>query len=158
MAAPQPRRSPGLTVADKLEAVERVVSDLGSCRDYHDKFVSKLEKNYEAYRGHLSIRSDAAQWTSKLHPPWINHIVETTIASLTDDKLAYRVKPKARFYDPGEYDKVKQAAKAHDILMANQLSVDKFCEVQRPLALQAAVAGFSVAKTYWKRDISLVSR
>ena len=152
--APPRRRSAERTVArEKLDAVERVTRDLGSCRDFHDAFVDRLQKNQEAYEAHLNIRSDANAWTSKLHPPWVNHIVETTIASLVDDKLAYRVKPRPRFYDPGEYTRVAAGARAHEILMQNQLAHDRFSETQRPLALQAAIAGYSVAKTYWKREL-----
>ena len=135
------------------EAVSRVLRDLSDCRDYHDRFVERLVKAENAYRAILEIRSDAAQWTSKLHPPWLKHIIETTIAALVDDKMSYKIKPRARLYDPGEYEKAKQGARAHEILMANQLMHDRFSEIQRPLALQNAIAGLTVAKTYWKREL-----
>jgi hypothetical protein len=41
---------------------------------------------------------------SQLHPPHLNHIVETTVAGLMEDRFAYRVTPVPRFYNDGEFD------------------------------------------------------
>jgi hypothetical protein len=122
------------------------------CKRHHDLFVQKLRQRYSAYRGILEAQSDAAQWTSKLHPPFINHIVETTLAGLVDGKLAFRVRPKPRLWEPGEYEHLAQGAKAHEILHACQLKQDRFNEKLRPFALQDAIAGLTVMKNYWRRD------
>lgn len=123
------------------------------CLNHHDRFVEKLRKRYAAYRGELEIKSEAAQWTSKLHPPFVNHIVESTLAGVVDGRLTFRVRPRPRFYEPDEYERVKKGAKAHEILHDAQLKADRFHEKLRPFALQDAVAGLTVAKTHWRREL-----
>jgi hypothetical protein len=46
-----------------------------------------------------------------------------------------------------------KGAKAHEILHAAQLADDRFHETQTPFALQDAIAGITVAKTFWRRDV-----
>jgi hypothetical protein len=119
------------------------------CVRYHDEFVRKFRENKKAYDGILEIASDAAQWTSKQHPPFIKHIVETTLAGLVDTRLRYRVRPMPRLYEPGEAELVRAAAKAHEALHAVQLKQDHFNEKLRPFALQDLIAGLTAAKTGW---------
>ena len=138
-------------LSDKAQEALRLFED--GCTQAHDRFVEKLRKRYDAYRGVLDIRSDAAMWTSKLHPPFINHIVETTLAGLVDDRLKFKVRPRPRFYDtPDEYDRANKGARAHEILHNTQLKADRFNEKLRPFALQDAIAGLTVAKTFWRRN------
>lgn len=121
-------------------------------KDFHDRFVRKVDERYDAYESVLRVDDDAASWTSRLHPPYIMHIIETTLAGLVDDRFAFRVRPAARFYDPGEYKRVRDGAKAHEILHHCQLKHDNFNEIMRPFALQNMIAGLSVTKTSWKRQ------
>lgn len=116
---------------------------------WHDQFERDVKKYEDAFDGLLEADSDAADWTAKLHPPYINHIVETTLAGLVDDRLSFKVVPADRFYNPGEYEQVAEGAKAHERLHRCQMKQDRFHELLRPLALQAAVAGVSVTKTSW---------
>jgi hypothetical protein len=122
------------------------------CVSHHDSFCEKLRKRQSAYEGILEIASDAAQWTSKLHPPFIRNIVHTTLAGLVDDRFSFRVRPRPRFFNPGEFDRVKEGAKAHEVLHNVQLKDDRFSEKQWAFALQDAVAGLSVMKTFWRRE------
>lgn len=146
----------------KEQAVQDVLDKLGKAESYHQDFIRGFYRRERSYRG-LIDRSgdstyntgfDAGRWQSQLAPPWANHIVETGISQLVEDKIAYRIKPKARFYDDGEYELAKAGAKAHQILMDNQLAHDRFSETQRPFVLQEAIAGLSVLKTYWKREVA----
>ena len=84
------------------ERVKKVLEDLGSCQSFHDDLVNKVDRNERAFRSVLERSSDAAQWRSQLHPPWIQHIVETTVASLMEDRLSFKVAAAPRMYDPGE--------------------------------------------------------
>jgi hypothetical protein len=122
------------------------------CVQHHDAFCEKVRDRQNAYRGVLEIASDAAQWTSKLAPPFVGHIVESTLAGLVDDRFAFRVKPKPRFWDPGEFERVREGARAHEILHTCQLKEDHFSEKQWPFALQDAIVGLTVAKTFYRRD------
>lgn len=121
-------------------------------KDFHDKFVQKVDRNYDAFDGILKEDTDADDWTSKLHPPYIKHIINTTLAGLVDDRFVYRVRPAARFYDPGEYERVSDGAKAHEILHRCQLHQDRFNEFMRPFVLQNMIAGITVAKTSWRKE------
>jgi hypothetical protein len=128
------------------------------CVQHHRGFLTRLRERYRAYHGILDQRSDAASWESKLAPKFVNHIVDSSLAAIVDGKLSYRVKPAARFYDPGEYERVLLGARAHQILHASQLRADRFHETQQPFALQDAIAGITVAKTFWRRDVRMRPR
>ena len=134
------------------DALERAKSYFDECRKSHDEFVADVEKRYKVYRGVLEAASDAAQWTSKAHPPYVMHIVETSLASLIDDKLRYRIKPNATmdmYLDPAAGELARKGARAHQILFDWQIAKDGFTRIQRPFALQNAIVGMTVAKTYW---------
>lgn len=116
-------------------------------------FRSRVDSRYRAFQSILEPNTDAASWTSKKHPPLANHIIETTLAGLVDDRFAFRVKPKPRFYnDQQEWDSAVKGARAHEILMKFQLNQDGFDRKLRPFALQQSIAEYTVAKTYWRRD------
>lgn len=137
-------------LSEKAQKALRLWED--GCVKNHDEFVQKLRRRQQAYRAILDIRSDAAQWTSKLTPPWVQHIVDTTLAGLIEDQLRYRVSPAPRFFGPGEYELVKAGAKAHEILHRCQMKRDCFDEKQPVFGLQDAIAGLTVMKNYWRRE------
>jgi hypothetical protein len=45
---------------------------------------------YRAYRGVIEQRSKAADWTSKLHPPYVFQVVETLTANVVDPRPRWR--------------------------------------------------------------------
>lgn len=137
-------------LTDKAEQALRKVEK--SC-EFHDSLVSRMREQTNAYEGVMKASDEAAQWQSQLHPPILNHIIEVAIAPLLEDALAYKITPKPRFFNPGEYEQMKKGAKAHEILFRQQLSQDRFNEFQRPFVLQAALHRMSVAKTYWRQDV-----
>lgn len=138
------------------EAFKKAMKFYEDSRGAHEEFVEKVEQRYKTYRGVLDIASDAAQWVSKAHPPYIMHIVETSLASMIEDKLRFRVRPRpsmAALVDPEAGDRLRDGAKAHQILFDWQTRQDKFTEKQRPFILQNSIAGLSVVKNYWvKRE------
>jgi hypothetical protein len=125
------------------------------CLAGHREFRGKLTKRMEAYHAVLTPDKEAAQWTSKQHPPFVQHIVETTLAGLIESKLAYKVRPRRRLWEPGEFDRAKRGAEAHEILHECQLAEDRYSEKQRPFALQDGIAGLTVMKTSWRRERGL---
>src|SRR3990167_5035451 len=134
------------------EALAKAQKFFEDAHQAHDEFVTEVEKRYKTYRGVLEIASDAAQWTSKSHPPYIMHIVETTLASLIEDRLKFRVRPKAslaNMVDPGANERARNGARAHQILFDWQIKLDGFSKKQRPFILQNAIAGLTVAKNSW---------
>jgi len=130
-------------------AAQDAYRDFQEASTYHDEFVGKLESRYRAYRGVMERRSDAYR-RDVLTPPYANHIVETTIASLLDERLRFKIRPRARMYDPGEFQVAKEGAKALEILISWQLAADRFHEKQRWFVLQNMIAGVTAAKICWR--------
>lgn len=137
------------------DAFDRALRSVQDAEKQHSEFVEKVEARYKAYRGILDKQKDVQDWASQAHPPYIMHIVETTLASLIEDKLNYRIRPRLTMdmlQDPQAADRARLGAKAHQILFDWQLQRDHFSEIQRPFNLQHAIAGLTVAKTYWVSD------
>ncbi len=141
------------------DALARAVKYYDESLGKHNAFVLGVEERYRAYRGLLDTLADkelaskkVAAWTSHYHPPYINHIVETTLASLITDKLRYRIRPRLTvdaLFDPSAAERARAGAKAHQILFDWQIRNDHFSRIQRPFCLQNAIAGLTVTKTYW---------
>lgn len=141
-----------------MEALKRVQKHFEDAKDAHDEFVLEVEKRYKTYRGVLELRSDAAQWTTKAHPPYIMHIVETTLANLIDPQLKFKIRPRptmSNLVDPDARRRAREGAEAHQIVSDWQLRLDQFSDKQRPFALQNAIAGMTVMKNFWavKREL-----
>lgn len=136
-------------LSDTAEQALRMVEE---CQAFHDNLAKTVEQRWRQFEGVLEVASDAAQWRSQMHPPYINHIVETTIAGLLDDRFAFQVTPKPRFDNPGEYEQAQQGARAHEILFRQQMKADRFNEFQRPYTLDAAVVGLGISKTFWRSE------
>lgn len=138
------------------EAFTRAVQYIGECSDFHGDFIQKVDRRYKAYRGLVDEVRDAAGWTSKLYPPYIMHIVETSLASLVDDKMRYRIRPRATletYFDESAGEVARMGAEAHQILFDWQARMSGMQDEQRPFALQNSIAGITVAKTLWDTRI-----
>ncbi len=119
----------------------------------------RYERNRRAYEGVIEMRSEAAKWTHKLPPPYAEHIIETTVASLLDERLRFRVRPKPRLWnDAEELRRVELGAKAFEILLGQQLAQTRFHEKQRQLVLQERLSGLGVAKVYWRSSTRMRKR
>jgi hypothetical protein len=133
------------------QAATRALGEFDQTTTAHDEFVTQYEKNRRSYQAVLEAGAEAAQWTHQLTPPYAEHIIETTIASMLDEQFRFRVTPKARlFQSPGDVERAAKGAKAFEILLTQQLQQDRFDEIQRPLVLQERLAGLSPVKVYWR--------
>jgi hypothetical protein len=141
-------------VPDKLlgDAGNRALSLVEESNDFHDKLVSDCDQRWREFEGRMEWGSEAAQWQSKLHPPYLNHIVETQLAGLLDERFSFRVTPAPRLFNPGEQQAARLGAKAHELLFRQQLKQARFNEFQRPYALDAAVCGIGIAPTTWRSE------
>lgn len=137
------------TLSDKATLA---LSEFNELTTAHKEFISKYERNRRSYEGVIEDMAEASQWTHDLAPPYAEHIIETTIASMLDEQFRFRITPKARlFSSPEEVDNVKLAAKGFQTLIDMQLREDRFDEIQRPLVLQERLAGLSPVKVYWRQ-------
>lgn len=131
--------------ADALKDLDELTGD-------HDKFVAEIDKAEDAYNGIYTRAAEVANWSHQLTPRYVQHIVETTIASMIDPDLKFQVEPRPKFYDPGEVESVRKGAKALEWLLDWQLAQDRFAEKQRDMLLQERFGGISWAKVYWHRS------
>lgn len=132
------------------DALKRAIGQINECKKSRSAFINGVEKRYKAYRGF--VEEIAGDWRSQAHPPYIQHIVETTLAGLVVDKFRFRVRPRLTldtYLHPDMADQARVGAEAHQILMDWQVRKDKLSGIQRAFNLQHAIAGLTVAKTYW---------
>ncbi len=132
---------------DKL--LGEVLKNFAQDEKSHSDFTRKVEERYKAYRGVLEVRSKAAGWTSRQHPPYIHQIVETMCASLLDPDPRWRVKPRPRMASDAEIEQLRDGAKANELLLAQQADCDRLGGKQVVFAKQCLIAGLSVYKTFW---------
>lgn len=143
-------------MADKpklSESAGKALKQFDETLGFHQSLCERIRRNHDAYLGVLEINSKADQWPhSKLHPPYLQNILETAVAALADDKLSFRIRPRPKFYEPWEWELAKEGARAHEILHGYQLDRDRFQEKQRPFVLENLKSGYAVVKNYWKTD------
>jgi hypothetical protein len=137
---------------------QQAVKDYDDDCKSHDELVRKVERRYRSYRGILERRSEAAQWTSKLHPPYAFQIIETVVASLIDPQPRWRPRARPRLDSPPDLERLRIASKGLQTLLAYQLDKDNFAVQQRPHRLQGLIAGWTARKTYWNYREGSVTR
>lgn len=140
------------TVVEKPPAdiVARVMRGFEQDLKAHTQFAVDVDKRYRAYRGVMETRSQAATWTNKQHPAYVLQIIETMIASCTDMNPNWQVKARPKMGPPELIEAEMAGAKAMEILLSEELDIDRFAEKQRPFAMQGFIAGLTVAKNYWR--------
>lgn len=131
------------------EAILLVVDDLEDAKKQHDAFSAKVEQWYRGYRGVLEKQSEAAQWTSKNHPPFAFSLIETVVANMIDDRTVFNFHPRPLIDDLDTIESYVTGAKALENLVRYELQMDRFDRKQRPIALQASIAGISPVKVLW---------
>jgi len=133
-------------------------NDLAELRRDHDDFVRCIDKAEDALNGIYVRSAEVAQWNHSLTPRYVQHIVETTIASLIDPDLKFQIDARPKFYDADEFQRVRDGAKALEWLLDFQLKQDRFSDKQRDMMLQERIAGISWAKVYWKKSTRMRKR
>ncbi len=132
------------------DRLDKVIEYVDGCKGHHDKLMAKIDERADSY--HALVDAQKESWYSALYPPYVMHIVETTLASMVEDRLVGRIKPRLTLeghIDPASKQRSIEGAKAHDTLLNWQSKHASFTDVQRPFLLQNAIAGITVAKTYW---------
>lgn len=139
-------------MADRPDPVKRVLTAYGERRGNHEQWCAEVEKRRKAYLAVLDRNSKAAQWTSKLTPPYVMQVVDTVVANLVDDRTRFQVRPRPSMADPAEIQRHIAGARAHEILLGYQLDRDRFTEKMAAFTLQNAIAGLTVGKVFWKHE------
>ena len=121
---------------------------------FHDEKNRRILEQQRAYEGILERTKPAAEWESKLHPPLINHAIETAMTMLLEDDVKFEISPVPKEYKGTAWQDALDGADANEVLFRRQMgsSADRFSEFQRPFVLQAAINRVSVAKTHWRYE------
>ncbi|MFA5053002.1 MAG: hypothetical protein WC565_03020 [Parcubacteria group bacterium] len=123
--------------------------------EQHESFVSECEKRYDAYRGHLDQKKDAASWTNKAHPAYVLQEIETIAASLIDPNPGWKVGARSVTSVPEDIEIYRAACQALEARLRYVADVSGFLASRRVHRIQGLVCGVSVDKTAWayqKRD------
>ena len=142
---------------EKLEAARRFVEEN---EQYHTELMRKVDRRSRAYHAILDTQREAQarmkdSWQSQLYPPYVMHIVDSTLASMVESRLRFKIRPRPSMSlrDPTVSERLTRGAEAHQALSDWQMRQSKGTRIQRPFLLQNAIAGFTVAKTYWVEQL-----
>jgi len=136
---------------DKQEELDRTLRLVEDSQQHHDAVMRQVDERADAYHGILRRQADRG-WESRMYGKYAMHIVDTTLASMVEDRLRYRIRPRKTLedlWDPTADERLRLGAEAHQILMDWQNRLSKFTRIQRPFILQNSIAGLTVAKTLW---------
>ena len=115
----------------------------------HDKNVAEFDRRYRAYRGVIEKRSQAAEWTPKFHPAHIWQQIETMVANLVDANPHWKLHVHPQMASPDRMEELREGARANELLLRHQLTLDHWAEKQRPFDLQGLICGVTAAKQAW---------
>jgi hypothetical protein len=134
---------------DAADLVSKVMKDLDEDLLVHKVFAQKVDERYRAYRGIIEVRSQAAQWTNTNHPAYVLQAIETMVSNLIESQPAWRLKVNPIMDDAQAVERLRQGARANELLLQHQLNIDYYAEKQRPFDLQGLIAGLTVSKQFW---------
>jgi hypothetical protein len=112
----------------------------------------------EAYEGILKRDKPAADWESQLHPPLLNHALETAMTMLVDGDTKFKIKPVPKEYKGATWEDAVKGAEANEVLFRRQMGTggDRYNEFERPFVMNAAINRVAIAKTHWKNETRVV--
>lgn len=125
----------------------------------HAAFVRHYERGERAYRGVLSVASNAAKWRHKYHPPYAFNLLETIIGNQVEMGLRMHVKPAPKVgLDQQTAQQLLDQTAAIEDLIRQEHRIDEMDLKQRPLFLTSAIGGRGVLKSYWNYTTGSVKR
>lgn len=145
----------GLLNEEALDALKMMERDTA----FHDVKNERILHQQEAYEGILRREKPAAEWESQLHPPLINHSIETAMTMLLDSDIKYKITPQPKEYKGNAFKEAVRGAEANEVLFRRQMGGqgDRFNEFLRPFVLTAAINRVAIAKTHWVNETREVS-
>jgi hypothetical protein len=157
---------------EKLDdAVKLVVSAVERAeRQYHDRFIEKIERRYLAYRGLADNggkgggkddfrRDDEEDWHSNVTTPYVLQTCEGMLATMLEPSPSFNVQPRPKPDEPmAEVLQRIMGIEAVEQTLKYALERASFAQVQRDFMQQDMIAGLSVLKDYWHRERRDVTR
>lgn len=133
------------------DALKRATGQFDESYRQHTTFCAGVERRYRAYRGWV----DQLDESKAHHPPFVMRAVESTLASLIDDDLRFTVRQRMMLLDPDAQQRAEQGVKAMQSLSDWQVRQSGLADEQRSFNLQHAIAGITVAKTFWTEETEM---
>lgn len=133
----------------KTDIVQRCLDKFAEDKKPHDIFVEKAERCYNSYRNVLERRSEAARWTNKQHPGIVFQAIETMVANLISPSPKWRLRALPVMDSPEAVERARLGARANELLLSHQLTLDHWAEKQRTFDLQGLITGVTASKQYW---------
>lgn len=142
------------TPREQQAALDRAVDMFEECQEHHTEFIRGVKRRSDAYHALKDIRSDPSYggWRNAHFAPYVMHIVDSTLASMVEDRLRFMIRARPTLedlYDPTFHERAALGERAHQVLFDWQTRQTKFTRIQRPFLLQNAIAKLTVAKTTW---------
>lgn len=131
-------------------AVTTVVNSYTEAKQANARFYEDVEKRYRAFRGVMEKNSAASGWTSKMHPPYLNQLVEGITASLVES-IQFKVRPRPKSLSQEDAEAAVKAAETVERLLNYELDLDNFDRKLQEFIRQGLVTGLTVGKTYWRQ-------
>lgn len=132
------------------QAKALVQQALEDSRDYHARFVERLQARYDAYRGWLKAKSEADTWRSKYHAPQIQPVIEAITANLMDDDLTVEIEAMPQLDAPEVNEGLRLLARVLEIRLKVARNKDHRAAKQRDFVLQQSIAGITGMKSSWR--------
>jgi hypothetical protein len=140
------------------DALDRALDLFEESIDFHADWIKGVDRRSDAYHAIKDTRRDPSYggWRNAHFAPYVMHIVDSTLASMVEDKLRYRIRARPSLedlHDPEYWKRTQRGVRAHQVLFDWQNRQTKFTRVQRPFLLQNAIAQMTVAKTVWAERV-----
>lgn len=137
----------GDVLSDVIKAVDEDLAE-------HENRVAEYDRRYKGYRALRDLRKEqqeAARDSRKPLPAYVFQSIETMASNLVDAHPKWRlhVHPQMATTDPERLQMLLDGARANEILLKHQLSLDHWAEKQRPFDLQGLICGITASKQSW---------
>lgn len=140
--------------AEQDSLFQRVQKDFDRDMRTHKPWVDKIDRRYRAYRGVLEERSMAASFTNKQHPAYVLQSIETMVANLIDPSPKWRLRARPIIGTDDDIKRLRAGAKANELLLDHQLTIDHYAEKQRVFDLQGLITGTTAKKQMWFEKVT----
>src|SRR5262252_3671372 len=144
---------------EQSDAVQLVVKAVTDCeRRYHDAFIEKVERRYDAYRGLAEpgqnpAASDDEDWHSNITTPYVLNTCEGMLATMLEPSPRFNVTQRPKPEEPLDEILARlSGVKAIADTLRYALDRAGFAQCQRDFMQQDLIAGITVFKTYWRSE------
>ena len=83
------------------DALDRALDLFEESIDFHANWIKGVDSRSDAYHAIKDTRKDPSYsgWRNAHFAPYVMHIVDSTLASMVEDKLRYKIRPRKTLAD-----------------------------------------------------------